>query len=146
MTFTCFTGFDHYYGIPYSNDMGCTDYPGYNLPMCQPCPAVKISQGAYHGHRHGKYDDALRPGTENCDKWNLAVPLYSDFDIIEQPVDLRTLASRCVWCWVSAGGYRVLYGWCHATVSVLASVSINQYSSCGLYSECCAEGNANEPR
>uniref|UniRef100_A0A1A7XLP3 Arylsulfatase G n=1 Tax=Iconisemion striatum TaxID=60296 RepID=A0A1A7XLP3_9TELE len=30
-------GFDHYLGIPYSNDMGCTDRPGYNLPPCPPC-------------------------------------------------------------------------------------------------------------
>lgn len=31
------TGFDYYFGIPYSNDMGCTDIPGYNLPQCPPC-------------------------------------------------------------------------------------------------------------
>ncbi|CAB1450675.1 unnamed protein product [Pleuronectes platessa] len=30
-------GFDSYLGIPYSNDMGCTDIPGYNLPLCPPC-------------------------------------------------------------------------------------------------------------
>lgn len=30
-------GFDYYLGIPYSNDMGCTDVPGYNLPQCPPC-------------------------------------------------------------------------------------------------------------
>ncbi|XP_035810865.1 arylsulfatase G isoform X2 [Amphiprion ocellaris] len=30
-------GFDYYLGIPYSNDMGCTDMPGYNLPQCLPC-------------------------------------------------------------------------------------------------------------
>lgn len=33
------TGFDYYLGIPYSNDMGCTDIPGYNLPQCLPCDA-----------------------------------------------------------------------------------------------------------
>ncbi|MEE6506917.1 hypothetical protein FKM82_007897 [Ascaphus truei] len=31
-------GFDYYYGIPYSNDMGCTDTPGYNIPPCPACP------------------------------------------------------------------------------------------------------------
>uniref|UniRef100_A0A803WAZ6 Arylsulfatase G n=1 Tax=Ficedula albicollis TaxID=59894 RepID=A0A803WAZ6_FICAL len=31
-------GFDYYFGIPYSHDMGCTDSPGYNLPPCPPCP------------------------------------------------------------------------------------------------------------
>ncbi|XP_061765103.1 arylsulfatase G isoform X2 [Nerophis ophidion] len=30
-------GFDYYLGVPYSNDMGCTDVPGYNLPQCPPC-------------------------------------------------------------------------------------------------------------
>ncbi|XP_075375020.1 arylsulfatase G isoform X2 [Mycteria americana] len=33
-----FRGFDYYFGIPYSHDMGCTDTPGYNLPPCPPCP------------------------------------------------------------------------------------------------------------
>ncbi|NXD20361.1 ARSG Arylsulfatase, partial [Spelaeornis formosus] len=31
-------GFDYYFGIPYSHDMGCTDSPGYNVPPCPPCP------------------------------------------------------------------------------------------------------------
>ena len=25
-------GFDYYFGVPYSHDMGCTDTPGYNHP------------------------------------------------------------------------------------------------------------------
>ncbi|XP_029455166.1 arylsulfatase G isoform X6 [Rhinatrema bivittatum] len=33
-----FRGFDDYFGIPYSHDMGCTDTPGYNLPPCPSCP------------------------------------------------------------------------------------------------------------
>uniref|UniRef100_A0A7M4FL89 Arylsulfatase G n=1 Tax=Crocodylus porosus TaxID=8502 RepID=A0A7M4FL89_CROPO len=33
-----FRGFDYYFGIPYSHDMGCTDTPGYNLPPCPACP------------------------------------------------------------------------------------------------------------
>ncbi|XP_070596387.1 arylsulfatase G isoform X2 [Erythrolamprus reginae] len=33
-----FRGFDFYFGIPYSPDMGCTDTPGYNLPACPACP------------------------------------------------------------------------------------------------------------
>ncbi|XP_065419767.1 arylsulfatase G isoform X11 [Chrysemys picta bellii] len=33
-----FRGFDCYFGIPYSHDMGCTDTPGYNLPPCPACP------------------------------------------------------------------------------------------------------------
>ncbi|XP_037610949.1 arylsulfatase G isoform X2 [Sebastes umbrosus] len=42
-------GFDYYLGIPYSNDMGCTDIPGFNLPQCPPCdssgPQVIREQG-----------------------------------------------------------------------------------------------------
>uniref|UniRef100_A0AAV2LFU8 Sulfatase N-terminal domain-containing protein n=1 Tax=Knipowitschia caucasica TaxID=637954 RepID=A0AAV2LFU8_KNICA len=30
-------GFSYYLGVPYSNDMGCTDSPGYDLPHCPPC-------------------------------------------------------------------------------------------------------------
>ncbi|XP_062031477.1 arylsulfatase G isoform X3 [Lepus europaeus] len=33
-----FRGFDYYFGIPYSHDMGCTDSPGYNYPPCPACP------------------------------------------------------------------------------------------------------------
>ncbi|XP_045345488.1 arylsulfatase G isoform X3 [Leopardus geoffroyi] len=33
-----FRGFDYYFGIPYSHDMGCTDTPGYNHPPCPACP------------------------------------------------------------------------------------------------------------
>ncbi|XP_067100760.1 arylsulfatase G isoform X2 [Osmerus mordax] len=41
-------GFDYYLGIPYSNDMGCTDQPGFDLPPCPPCdpgPQVHRQQG-----------------------------------------------------------------------------------------------------
>jgi arylsulfatase G len=31
-------GFQHYLGVPYSVDMGCTDVPGYNIPAEAPCP------------------------------------------------------------------------------------------------------------
>ena len=30
-------GFDYYYGLPYSDDMGCVDVPDYNLPPDKPC-------------------------------------------------------------------------------------------------------------
>lgn len=44
------TGFDYYLGIPYSNDMGCTDKPGYNLPKCPPCEST-----GSHLMRHGYF-------------------------------------------------------------------------------------------
>uniref|UniRef100_A0A9L0RVM9 Arylsulfatase G n=1 Tax=Equus caballus TaxID=9796 RepID=A0A9L0RVM9_HORSE len=41
-----FRGFDYYFGIPYSHDMGCTDTPGYNLPPCPACPPGDRSSSA----------------------------------------------------------------------------------------------------
>lgn len=58
----CPLGFDYYFGIPYSHDMGCTDTPGYNLPPCPPCP------------RHGvaaRYGDAL--GGFECRRWEVGI-------------------------------------------------------------------------
>ncbi|XP_036811942.1 arylsulfatase G isoform X2 [Oncorhynchus mykiss] len=43
-------GFDYYLGIPYSNDMGCTDLPGYELPSCPPCyPGPQILHNRERG-------------------------------------------------------------------------------------------------
>lgn len=44
--FPTFRGFDQYRGLPYSDDMGCTDNPGYDKPMLKPCPA-RDSDGAW---------------------------------------------------------------------------------------------------
>ncbi|XP_071987874.1 arylsulfatase G [Engystomops pustulosus] len=71
-------GFDYYFGIPYSNDMGCTDCPGYNHPPCPPCP-----QHATAPHRP--------PG--GCDT-KLALPLMENSAILEQPVNLSRLPER----------------------------------------------------
>lgn len=71
-------GFDYYYGIPYSHDMGCTDTPGYNLPPCPPCP----------GH-----SAAARVVRKDC-YTEVALPLMENTTIIQQPVELGSLA-RC---------------------------------------------------
>ncbi|KAJ7403937.1 Arylsulfatase G [Willisornis vidua] len=72
-------GFDYYFGIPYSHDMGCTDTPGYNLPPCPPCP------------RHGA--DASRVVRKDC-YTDIALPLFENVTIIQQPVTLSSLATR----------------------------------------------------
>ena len=59
-------GFDHYLGVPYSLDMGCLDYPGFSHPS------------------------ALSYKRDTTDK--VAVPLYRNKTIIQQPLDLRTLS------------------------------------------------------
>nr|XP_023675478.1 arylsulfatase G isoform X1 [Paramormyrops kingsleyae]XP_023675487.1 arylsulfatase G isoform X1 [Paramormyrops kingsleyae] len=68
-------GFDYYLGIPYSNDMGCTDIPGYDLPACSPCD------------RDGPAD------SEKNDCYSkVALPLFENLTIIKQPLNLWTLA------------------------------------------------------
>ncbi|KAM4034111.1 arylsulfatase G isoform 1-T2 [Anomaloglossus baeobatrachus] len=71
-------GFDYYYGIPYSNDMGCTDSPGYDLPPCAPCPP--------------KVNTLHRPDGGCSTK--LALPLMKNTAILEQPLDLSSLSTR----------------------------------------------------
>ncbi|XP_050764299.1 arylsulfatase G [Gymnogyps californianus] len=73
-----FRGFDYYFGIPYSHDMGCTDTPGYNLPPCPPCP------------RHGA---AARVARKDC-YMEVALPLFENVTIVQQPVNLSSLAAR----------------------------------------------------
>ncbi|CAI5765689.1 arylsulfatase G isoform X1 [Podarcis lilfordi] len=73
-----FRGFDYYLGIPYSHDMGCTDTPGYNLPPCPACP----------GHTA-----AMRKHQEDCYP-EIALPLFENLTIVQQPVDLTSLAAK----------------------------------------------------
>ncbi|CAH2291970.1 arylsulfatase G isoform X1 [Pelobates cultripes] len=73
-------GFDYYFGIPYSNDMGCTDHPGYDTPPCSPCPLHHESQ---RRSRSGCYP-------------HLALPLLENSVIVEQPVNLSNLPAQYV--------------------------------------------------
>nr|XP_032653040.1 arylsulfatase G isoform X5 [Chelonoidis abingdonii] len=73
-----FRGFDYYFGIPYSHDMGCTDTPGYNLP---PCPACPQCSGATSSHGRDCYT-------------KVALPLFENITIIQQPVNLTGLAAE----------------------------------------------------
>ncbi|XP_053231356.1 arylsulfatase G isoform X3 [Podarcis raffonei] len=73
-----FRGFDYYLGIPYSHDMGCTDTPGYNLPPCPACP----------GHTA-----AMRKHQKDCYP-EIALPLFENLTIVQQPVDLTSLAAK----------------------------------------------------
>ncbi|XP_042696923.2 arylsulfatase G isoform X3 [Chrysemys picta bellii] len=73
-----FRGFDCYFGIPYSHDMGCTDTPGYNLP---PCPACPRHSAATSSHGRDCYT-------------KMALPLFENITIIQQPVNLAGLAAE----------------------------------------------------
>ena len=65
-------GFDYYFGLPYSNDMGCLDSSTsssvYNIKVDPVCGKNKL--------------------------WNISLPLYEDRKIIEQPVKLVSLTER----------------------------------------------------
>ncbi|XP_034070295.1 arylsulfatase G [Gymnodraco acuticeps] len=75
-------GFDYYLGIPYSNDMGCTDIPGYNLPQCPPCespePHVTRLKRSARGGCYSK----------------VGLPLIENSSIVQQPLDLWTLTEQ----------------------------------------------------
>ncbi|XP_034882075.1 arylsulfatase G isoform X2 [Mirounga leonina] len=73
-----FRGFDYYFGIPYSHDMGCTDTPGYNHPPCPACPRA---------------DRPARNLERDC-YTDVALPLYENLNIVEQPVNLSSLAQK----------------------------------------------------
>uniref|UniRef100_UPI00403889A5 arylsulfatase G n=1 Tax=Callospermophilus lateralis TaxID=76772 RepID=UPI00403889A5 len=73
-----FRGFDYYFGIPYSHDMGCTDAPGYDHP---PCPACPQGNGSSRNLERDCYPD-------------IALPLYENLNIVEQPVNLSGLARK----------------------------------------------------
>ena len=75
-------GFDFYVGIPYSVDMGCVNCPNENLPEETPCPYdphPQITEPAV---------PLYNTTTANCSAHDTC-----NADIIEQPVDLQTLAS-----------------------------------------------------
>ncbi|XP_071782879.1 arylsulfatase G [Centroberyx gerrardi] len=74
-------GFDYYLGVPYSNDMGCTDTPGYDLPRCVPCGSgaqVSRLKRSVHGGCYSK----------------VGLPLLENSSIVEQPLDLWTLTQQ----------------------------------------------------
>ncbi|XP_055264724.1 arylsulfatase G isoform X3 [Moschus berezovskii] len=73
-----FRGFDYYFGVPYSHDMGCTDTPGYNHPPCPACP---------------RGDRPSRNLERDCYS-DVALPLYENLNIVEQPVNLSALAQK----------------------------------------------------
>ncbi|KAG7491762.1 hypothetical protein MATL_G00007180 [Megalops atlanticus] len=71
-------GFDYYFGIPYSNDMGCTDSPGFDLPSCPPCDRDLQIHREEHSGCYSK----------------VALPLFENLSIVEQPLNLWTLAEQ----------------------------------------------------
>ncbi|KAM3592798.1 uncharacterized protein V6R79_025352 [Siganus canaliculatus] len=75
-------GFEYYLGIPYSNDMGCTDKPGFNLPQCLPCDSSEP-----------QVISLRRSADESCYS-KVGLPLIENSSIVEQPLDLWTLTEQ----------------------------------------------------
>lgn len=75
-------GFNYYLGIPYSNDMGCTDTPGFNLPQCHACDS--------HGPQVIRLKRRLHGGCYS----KVGLPLIENSSIVEQPLDLWTLTEQ----------------------------------------------------
>ncbi|CAM9306234.1 unnamed protein product, partial [Lampetra planeri] len=77
-------GFDYYLGVPYSNDMGCTDIPGFNRPRCLPCDSS--GSAAFRPER-----SAPVPG--GCYS-SVGLPLVENSSVVQQPLDLWTLTDQ----------------------------------------------------
>ncbi|XP_077360083.1 arylsulfatase G-like isoform X2 [Festucalex cinctus] len=77
-------GFDYYFGIPYSNNMGCTDIPGFDHPQCPSCDSPG-SQIIRLGRRASKEHDCYS---------KVALPLIENGSIVAQPLDLWTLTQQ----------------------------------------------------
>ncbi|XP_077868784.1 arylsulfatase G-like, partial [Saccoglossus kowalevskii] len=77
-------GFDYFFGLPVSNDMGCVDKPGADKPQWKPCPnnETKLYQ-----------DEDTQRVSCNINE-DYALPLYENINILEQPTNLFTLARR----------------------------------------------------
>lgn len=75
-------GFDYYLGVPYSNDMGCTDMPGYDLPQCLPCDSFRT-----------QLIRLKRSASGGCYS-KVGLPLIENGSIVEQPLDLWTLTEQ----------------------------------------------------
>ena len=84
-----YRGFQKYFGVPYSVDMGCTNNPGADIPARKVCCAPAMGQN------------------DSCSQEAPALPLYNSTgyncssnslscngDIVEQPVNLTTLTKR----------------------------------------------------
>ncbi|XP_006817925.1 arylsulfatase G-like [Saccoglossus kowalevskii] len=80
-------GFDYYFGLPFSPDSGCTDVPGRDIPSRNPCPKDLRSSTPLSGR--SDYD-SFEDCTGNS---GYALPLYENYTVVEQPLDLWNLSA-----------------------------------------------------
>ena len=83
-------GFDEWFGLPYSDDMGCVDTVWPNLPIAATC--LKDGQPGVNRTSSEHWPLALYHSTApNCSGQTSG---SCDKDIVEQPANLGTLAAR----------------------------------------------------
>ena len=83
-------GYDHFLGLPESNDYGCTDTTmGAPDSGCLNWRADRCPRNAAEAaHPPSTWDGPnCHPGPRN--PWNYSLPLLSDRDVIQQPADLE---------------------------------------------------------
>eukprot|EP01087_Luapelamoeba_hula_P002157 TRINITY_DN11884_c0_g1_i1.p1 TRINITY_DN11884_c0_g1~~TRINITY_DN11884_c0_g1_i1.p1 ORF type:complete len:407 (-),score=33.14 TRINITY_DN11884_c0_g1_i1:125-1345(-) len=86
-----FRGFDEYFGLPYSPDMGCTDMRGFDLPPLEPCPRDHLFSSGSSDAGLEAWRVAALPlinSTTNCSMRSC------DSNVLEQPADIETLSHR----------------------------------------------------
>ncbi|XP_051925654.1 arylsulfatase G-like [Hippocampus zosterae] len=77
-------GFDYYLGIPFSNDMGCTDHPGYDIPQCLGCDSSGGQTMRLRGSERQQTDCYSKVG----------LPLMENSRVVEQPLNLWNLTRQ----------------------------------------------------
>ncbi|XP_071443475.1 arylsulfatase G-like [Hetaerina americana] len=81
-------GFQSYFGVPYSVDMGCTNPPGLNIPQCSGC----AQDNDLPEWKHDRQNKFINVSISNC-RGDIAIPLFSNHSIIHQPVKLEKLSA-----------------------------------------------------
>ena len=92
-------GFDSYFGIPYSIDMGCAAQPSLLGWDCAArrvmvCPACAIDPAPVPPDLPADASCGRTAGT-GCPHADLGLPLLANHTIVAQPVDLTQLSDLC---------------------------------------------------
>ncbi|XP_070541527.1 arylsulfatase G-like isoform X2 [Ptychodera flava] len=82
-------GFDHYLGVPMSNDEGCGDHPGHSIPEPKPCSK---DNDTFTFHPISVSNDCEMGECDDSAGW--ALPLLENRTVIEQPADLWSLSDK----------------------------------------------------
>ncbi|EDQ86069.1 uncharacterized protein MONBRDRAFT_28775 [Monosiga brevicollis MX1] len=85
-------GFDRFLGLATSHDYGCTNTAFQAQPQVE-CPNYKFDTCSAYGNSHAD-PSSCHIGPNN--PWKESVPLFGNYSIVEQPVNLWNLTERYV--------------------------------------------------